>query len=60
MGNKINKIEEATKLIGNLTLNDLKEEELIVVITKLRISLDDMFGIIKSRTNLTVPFVLGE
>jgi len=57
---KIQKIDEVAKILKDMRWNELKEDDTIISITKLRILLDDMFGVLKVRKSESLPYIIRE
>ena len=57
---EIAKINEARKIISELKIADLKDEELTVALTQLKIILDDIFAIIKIKKGTDLPYVMKD
>lgn len=48
-------VSEMKKIIGDLKLNGLRNEDLLIVITQLKILFEDLFGLIKVKAGANLP-----
>jgi len=57
----IKKLDGARELLKELKWSDLREDEVIIAVTRLRVMLEDMFGIIKLRRNKeSMPYIIKD
>jgi hypothetical protein len=53
-------ISKSQEIILALTVQELKNEELLLELTKLKVALDDLFAILRFKKSSSLPYIIRE